>query len=386
MSLTFDEICIDAHDATSLGGWWSKVLGWPQDVDDDGDVVLHAPPGAGPNWIFLAVPDEKVVKNRIHLDFRPDDQQAEVDRVTRPGCTPCRHRAARRRELGRPGRSGGQRILHSRCGRLTARGRSRRRSGCRLCGLWFAGFVGATARPPTPTPTTSPTQHRSGSRGHRGGWLPDGHTIAPFDVSNPIVGLAGSAVAQCDSERARRRPPQRVSTSRSTRGGGREDFSSDCSTTAWAYLRERRSGKGIRRIARRIETRPGQGRGHRPRRGRQVAHCQRFTIRSVPDLRQRVVALRIGGRQPGPLPAAETQRRGLTVRRAREMPCATAQRPLSRGWPDMLRPTATTTVPSYSTDRRRWPPHPAIPTFAVAFVHAPAISGDTAWVRTAHAW
>jgi glyoxalase superfamily protein len=81
MSLKFDEICIDAHDATSLGGWWSKVLGWPSDVDDDGDVVLHAPPGAGPNWLFLAVPDDKVVKNRIHFDFRPDDQQAEVKRV-----------------------------------------------------------------------------------------------------------------------------------------------------------------------------------------------------------------------------------------------------------------------------------------------------------------
>jgi predicted enzyme related to lactoylglutathione lyase len=31
--------------------------------------------------LFIAVADEKVVKNRIHLDFRPDDQQAEVDRV-----------------------------------------------------------------------------------------------------------------------------------------------------------------------------------------------------------------------------------------------------------------------------------------------------------------
>ena len=50
-------------------------------VDDDGDLRLHPPPGAGPDWIFLAVPDEKVVKNRIHLDFRPDDQQAEVDRL-----------------------------------------------------------------------------------------------------------------------------------------------------------------------------------------------------------------------------------------------------------------------------------------------------------------
>ena len=57
------------------------MLGWPQDVDDDGDVVLHAPPGAGPNWLFVAVPDDKVVKNRIHFDFRPDDQQAEVERV-----------------------------------------------------------------------------------------------------------------------------------------------------------------------------------------------------------------------------------------------------------------------------------------------------------------
>ena len=28
MSLTFDEICIDAHEADALGDWWSKVLGW----------------------------------------------------------------------------------------------------------------------------------------------------------------------------------------------------------------------------------------------------------------------------------------------------------------------------------------------------------------------
>ena len=64
MSLTFDEICIDAHDATALGEWWADVLGWRHDIDKDGDVRLYPPPGAGPDWIFLAVPDEKVVKNR----------------------------------------------------------------------------------------------------------------------------------------------------------------------------------------------------------------------------------------------------------------------------------------------------------------------------------
>ena len=119
MGLKFDEICIDAHDATALGAWWSKVLGWPQDVDDDGDVVLHAPPGAGPNWLFVAVPDDKVVKNRIHFDFRPDDQQAEVERVIALGRAPRRYRAGRA-ELGGAGRPRRQRVLHPRGGGLAS--------------------------------------------------------------------------------------------------------------------------------------------------------------------------------------------------------------------------------------------------------------------------
>jgi predicted enzyme related to lactoylglutathione lyase len=85
VTLVFDEICIDAHDITALGAWWADVLGWERSVTSDGDVMLHAPPGAGPNWLFVAVPDDKVVKNRIHFDFRPDDQQAEVERVVALG-------------------------------------------------------------------------------------------------------------------------------------------------------------------------------------------------------------------------------------------------------------------------------------------------------------
>ena len=34
-----------------------------------------------PTWLFVAVPEGKVVKNRIHFDFIPDDQQAEVERL-----------------------------------------------------------------------------------------------------------------------------------------------------------------------------------------------------------------------------------------------------------------------------------------------------------------
>jgi hypothetical protein len=92
MALRFSEICIDAADIHALGGWWAGVLGWPSEVNDDGDVLLRAPAGAGPDWLFLAVPDDKVVKNRIHFDFTPEDQDAEVQRMLALG--------ARRADIG----------------------------------------------------------------------------------------------------------------------------------------------------------------------------------------------------------------------------------------------------------------------------------------------
>ena len=85
MGLRFDQVCIDAADPLALGGWWSEALGWPNDVDADGHVVLHPPPGGGPDWIFLHVGDKRIVKNRIHFDFVPDDQGVEVERLLRLG-------------------------------------------------------------------------------------------------------------------------------------------------------------------------------------------------------------------------------------------------------------------------------------------------------------
>ena len=37
--------------------------------------------GVSPDILFLRVPEEKSVKNRLHLDLRPDDQAAEVERL-----------------------------------------------------------------------------------------------------------------------------------------------------------------------------------------------------------------------------------------------------------------------------------------------------------------
>jgi hypothetical protein len=41
--------------------------------------------GVAPDLLFLKVPEGKTVKNRLHLDLRPDDQAAEVARLERLG-------------------------------------------------------------------------------------------------------------------------------------------------------------------------------------------------------------------------------------------------------------------------------------------------------------
>lgn len=36
---------------------------------------------------FLPVPESKTVKNRLHVDLAPDDQEAEVERILALGAT-----------------------------------------------------------------------------------------------------------------------------------------------------------------------------------------------------------------------------------------------------------------------------------------------------------
>ena len=84
MGLRFTEIGFDARDTAALAAWWSAALDWPvEPAVDDGEWLLRAP--VGPDWLFLPVPESKKVKNRIHFDFTPDDQSAEVTRLLELG-------------------------------------------------------------------------------------------------------------------------------------------------------------------------------------------------------------------------------------------------------------------------------------------------------------
>ncbi|MET0888411.1 MAG: VOC family protein [Mycetocola sp.] len=87
MSLRLEEIVVDCRDPSSLARWWQAATGW-QIVDEDGDGAELAPaPGQTPSIMFIRVPELKRSKNRLHLDWVPDDQQAEVERLVGLGAT-----------------------------------------------------------------------------------------------------------------------------------------------------------------------------------------------------------------------------------------------------------------------------------------------------------
>ena len=89
--LFIDWIAIDCDDAPGLARFWAEALGYTVLEDDDPDEVMIVPPAPtpGPRFLFLKVPEGKVVKNRIHLDLRSDDQEAEVERLISMGAAPA---------------------------------------------------------------------------------------------------------------------------------------------------------------------------------------------------------------------------------------------------------------------------------------------------------
>jgi predicted enzyme related to lactoylglutathione lyase len=91
MALRAKAVTFDCTDALVVGTFWSQVLGRPLEQ-------VPAPPSAffasigvmEPNangYMFIQVPEGKIVKNRVHLDLDSDDVAADVARVIALGAT-----------------------------------------------------------------------------------------------------------------------------------------------------------------------------------------------------------------------------------------------------------------------------------------------------------
>jgi hypothetical protein len=81
MSLEWEQTIVHSRDPASLGRWWQEALRWVVVNDDPNEFEIRPAPDRLPGLLFAPVPEPKTVKNRLHLDFRPDDQDQEVERM-----------------------------------------------------------------------------------------------------------------------------------------------------------------------------------------------------------------------------------------------------------------------------------------------------------------
>jgi len=85
MALDWEQVIVDAADPAVLGCWWATALGWVVFNDDPEEFEIRPAPDQLPGLLFARVSEPKTLKNRLHLDFRPDDQDAEVTRLLELG-------------------------------------------------------------------------------------------------------------------------------------------------------------------------------------------------------------------------------------------------------------------------------------------------------------
>jgi predicted enzyme related to lactoylglutathione lyase len=83
-------VSLDCSDSYVLAEFWSTVIGHPVHpacVPGDDEVVIEPP--EGPRLFFQAVPEGKVVKNRVHVCLQPadHDRDMEVERLLALGAT-----------------------------------------------------------------------------------------------------------------------------------------------------------------------------------------------------------------------------------------------------------------------------------------------------------
>lgn len=113
------DVVFDCEHPASLARFWAEAIdGYAVDPYDDAELarlremgvddpeddpgVLVQPPGPGlPRLYFQKVPESRSVKNRVHLDLRADDVEAEVVRLVGLGAAEL-HRSGTWVTLGDP--------------------------------------------------------------------------------------------------------------------------------------------------------------------------------------------------------------------------------------------------------------------------------------------
>jgi hypothetical protein len=92
MSVTFEHVVFDCTDPLAQAEFWAGVLERPVDDGSTPHFATVGMPRRGegpmPVFMFVAVPEERAGKNRLHVDLGSTDRAAEVDRLVALGASP----------------------------------------------------------------------------------------------------------------------------------------------------------------------------------------------------------------------------------------------------------------------------------------------------------
>jgi predicted enzyme related to lactoylglutathione lyase len=86
-TIDFGQVVIDCTDAGRLAKFWSALVGRPlvEGASPFFAVVPPSPDRSSPALMFLAGPEPRAGKNRLHLDLTSDDAPAAVTRAVELG-------------------------------------------------------------------------------------------------------------------------------------------------------------------------------------------------------------------------------------------------------------------------------------------------------------
>jgi Glyoxalase-like domain len=88
VSLSVATVTVDCRDPRSLAEFWAAVLGYRFGGAEGDEVWIEDPAGTREDISFAQVPEEKSIKNRLHLDLRPSrTRDEEVERLRGLGAT-----------------------------------------------------------------------------------------------------------------------------------------------------------------------------------------------------------------------------------------------------------------------------------------------------------
>jgi predicted enzyme related to lactoylglutathione lyase len=85
MTLEWQNVIVHSADPEALGQWWAEALGWVVVHSSDVEFAIRPEPDRRPGLEFVRLDEAKKAKSRLHLDFVPDDQDAEVARLEAHG-------------------------------------------------------------------------------------------------------------------------------------------------------------------------------------------------------------------------------------------------------------------------------------------------------------